>query len=148
MTYSLEKINAHFKAAEAYAELSKAKRLKVGAIIVRDDRIISVGYNGTPSGFDNNCEDDIGGNLVSKKEVCHAEMNAIMFAAKNGVSTNDCSIYTTHAPCYECAKMIIQCGISNVIYKNEYRDDTGIKMIKKAGINLKSYVHLLNSMVL
>ena len=135
-TYSPVDI-AHIRTASIYSELSKAKRLKVGAVITRDNRIISIGYNGTPSGFDNNCEDYINGELVTRKEVCHAEMNAIMFAAKNGVPTNGRSIYTTHAPCFECSKMIIQSGIKNVFYENDYRDDSGIKMIKKANILVK-----------
>lgn len=139
---------AHMGAAKVYAKLSRAKRLKVGAVIVRDERIISVGYNGTPSGRDNNCEFPIEKlNLLdqvesiewfTKQEVCHAEMNAIMFAAKNGTATDGCDLYITHSPCFECAKMIIQSGIKRVFYETDYRDtdsidfllDTNVEVIK------------------
>lgn len=136
-----KKINAHLKAAEAYAELSHAKRLKVGAVIVREGRIISIGYNGTPSGRNNSCEyeivnEDGGKELVSKQEICHAEMNAIMFAARNGVSTDGCTLVITHSPCYECAKMIVQCGIDSVFYREEYRDVSSLLFLKECGVNV------------
>lgn len=137
-------------AARAYADLSQARRLKVGAVIVRDDRVVSIGYNGTPSGRDNNCEvevpdDDEPGlfpefpktKLVSKPEVCHAEMNAIMFAAKNGVATNGCTLYVTHSPCFECAKMIRQCGIKEVYYDVEYRDLSSVEFLREMNITVK-----------
>ncbi len=157
---SNQKNIAHIKAANAYAELSYARRLKVGAVIVRDDRIVSIGYNGTPAGRDNNCEWLIwpgtkikntlkklsnveisdrlaqGAELLSKDEVCHAEMNAIMFAAKNGVSTDNCSLYVTHSPCFECAKMIVQCGINTVFYEQVYRDDTPIKFLTECNVRV------------
>ena len=107
-----QKISAHLKAAEAYAELSRAKRLKVGAVIVKEDRIISIGFNGTPVGQSNVCEDNDGNTLPS---VVHAESNAIMFAAKNGMSTKNCTLVVTHSPCFECAKMIVQCGIKHLL---------------------------------
>jgi len=149
---------AHMAAARAYAELSYARRLKVGSVIVRDNRIISIGFNGTPSGRDNNCELlqwngseikyslkkiteerlkqalDNGAYLVSKDEVCHAEMNAIMFAAKNGVATNDCDLYVTHSPCFECAKMIVQCGIGRVYYEEEYRDLKPVNFLRECNV--------------
>lgn len=144
----LQKHKAHMKAANAYAELSTARRLKVGAVIVREDRVTSIGYNGTPSGRDNGCEEEINKGpyfngdgtvednieLVSKAEVCHAEMNAIMFAAKNGVSTNGCTLYVTHSPCFECAKMIVQCGIKSVFYETEYRDISSVAFLKECDI--------------
>ena len=145
-----QKINAHLNAAKSYAELSYAKRLKVGAVIVRDDRVISIGYNGTPSGRDNNCEvwiDEKGTKRSTKKfkelpmavletkpEVCHAEMNAIMFAAKHGVSTDGTTLIVTHSPCYECSKMIVQCGIREVYYEEEYRDQTAVQFLKECNI--------------
>ena len=157
---SLERIKAHLKAAHAYAELSTARRLKVGAVIVREDRIVSIGYNGTPSGRDNNCEvlinpegivytlkkkseeqiqQSLKGRfeLMSKPEVCHAEMNAIAFAARHGVSTNDCALIVTHSPCYECSKLIVQCGIKTVYYEIEYRDQTAVKFLKECNVNVK-----------
>ena len=137
-----QKINAHLKAAQAYAELSYAKRLKVGAVIVKEDRIISIGYNGTPSGRDNTCENVVAITktmppkeiLESKPEICHAEMNAIMFAAKNGVPTDRCTLVITHSPCFECAKMIVQCGIKDVYYKEEYRDTSSIDFLKECNV--------------
>lgn len=144
------KNNAHLNAAKAYAELSHAVRLKVGAVIVRDDRIVSIGYNGTPSGRDNICEEEVPDDeqagifpqlpmmkLVSKPEVCHAEMNAIMFSARNGVSTNGCSVYITHSPCYECAKMIVQSGIREVFYETPYRDTSSLKFLEECGVTVK-----------
>ena len=138
------------RAAEAYAELSHARRLKVGAVIVRNDRIVSIGYNGTPSGRDNNCELEVPDKenpgmfpelpatiLVSKPEVCHAEMNAIMFAAKSGVSTDGCALYVTHSPCFECAKMIVQCGLKEIFYRVEYRDLTSVDFLKECNISVK-----------
>ena len=120
----------HLKVATAYSELSKAKRLQVGAVIVKDNRPISVGYNGTVSGANNNCEEEVDGYLVTKPDVVHAEMNAIAFAAKNGVSTNDCSLIITHSPCFECAKLIKQSGIKEVFYHKEYRDTKSILFLR------------------
>lgn len=144
------KDQAHMNAARAYADLSQARRLKVGAVIVRDDRVVSIGYNGTPSGRDNNCELEVPDDeepglfpefpkmkLVSKPEVCHAEMNAIMFAAKNGVATHDCTLYITHSPCFECAKMMVQCGIKEVFYDIEYRDTSPIEFLKECNVTVK-----------
>ena len=108
------------KVAETFAELSSAKRLHVGAIVVKDDRIISIGYNGMPSGWDNNCEDIIQHSddtvtLKTKPEVLHAETNAIAKLAKSSESGLDASIFITHAPCLDCAKLIYQSGISSAI---------------------------------
>lgn len=145
-----QKDQAHMNAAKAYADLSHARRLKVGAVIVREDRIVSIGYNGTPSGRDNNCEievpdDDAPGlypqfpmtKLVSKPEVCHAEMNAIMFAARHGVSTDGCALYVSHSPCFECAKMIVQSGIKEVYYEVEYRDLSSVEFLIECNVLVK-----------
>lgn len=118
--------------ANAYSRLSRSKRTSVGAVLVRDGRIISVGYNGTPSGFPNECEGEDGLTLDS---VVHAEANVILFAAKNGVKTDGATLVTTMAPCHECAKMIIQAGITQVIYRDHYRDDRGKQILHEARIH-------------
>lgn len=135
---------AYMKTAQTFAELSSARRLKVGAIIVKDDRIISIGYNGMPAGWDNNCEDEIHENfpdwephtttLVTKPEVLHAESNAIAKLAKSNDSGNGATLFVTHSPCLECAKLIYQSGIQNVYYGTQYRDDVGIKFLEKSGV--------------
>lgn len=126
-----QRLHAHLKSAQAYGELSYAKRLKVGAVLIKDDRVISIGYNGTPSGRDNKCEDESG---QTKPEVVHAEMNVIAFAAKNGVSTNGCIMVITDSPCYECSKLIIQSGIKAVFYEREYRLIEGIYFLRDCGL--------------
>jgi dCMP deaminase len=111
---------------------SRAERNKVGAIVVsEDDNIIAVGYNGTPSGFDNACEDLNG---KTKREVLHAESNAIAKCARGISSTEGCTLYTTLSPCFDCAKMIIQCGIKRVFYLESYRDKSGIILLQEAGV--------------
>ena len=136
------------KVAETFAELSSASRLHVGAIVVKDDRIISIGYNGMPSGWDNNCEDEIGsvmddnGNvyearLKTKPEVLHAETNAIAKLAKSTESGMGATMFVTHAPCLDCAKLIYQSGISSVLYRNTYRSDDGIAFLEKAGVKIE-----------
>jgi len=131
------------KVAVAYSALSHARRLKVGAIIVKDDRIISIGYNGTPPGWDNNCEDyhglDLKGNptLVTKPEVLHAEENAIGKLARSHESGQGATMFITHAPCAQCAKMILVSGIKRVFYQTMYRDDAGIKFLEKGGIEVQ-----------
>ena len=110
-----------------YASLSSAKRLKVGAVVVKDNRIISIGYNGTPSGWDNNCEDEHGN---TKPEVIHAEANAILKLAASNESGKDAAIFITHAPCINCAKLIQGSGISSVYYREQYRDQDGINFLK------------------
>lgn len=160
--------NAYMKVAETFAGLSSAKRLHVGAIVVKDDRIISIGYNGMPSGWDNNCEDkeymsdDAGGWLDSdeieerwpnqeqmlpkednlwkryalktKPEVLHAETNAIAKLAKSTESGMGATMFVTHAPCLDCAKLIYQSGINSVLYRNSYRSDDGIQFLQKAAV--------------
>ena len=126
--------------AETVATMSHARRLQVGAIVVKDDRVISMGYNGMPAGWDNNCEyvfthpqtkiDE----LVTRKEVLHAESNAIAKLAKSNDSGNGADIFITHAPCIECAKLIYQSGISRVWYGASYRSDDGINFLKTSGI--------------
>jgi dCMP deaminase len=140
--------------AKRVSELSRARRLKVGVVIVKDDRILSYGYNGMPKGFDNDCEDEItkedeyyidnGGpahsmlttSYATKPEVIHAEINAIAKVAASNDSTKNATIFVTHAPCAECAKMIIACGIETVYYLNSYRDETGINMLKLANLDV------------
>jgi dCMP deaminase len=126
-------IDAYMDVAERFAQLSSAKRLNVGAIVVKDDRIISIGYNGMPTGWDNCCEDS---NNKSKPEVLHAESNAIAKLAKSGESGLGASIFITHSPCIECAKLIYQSGISTVYYKNPYRSSAGIEFLKKSKVKV------------
>ena len=128
--------------AEIFAEHSSAVRLHVGAVIVKDDRIISIGYNGMPSGWDNNCEYEIHQpigrvDLVTKPEVLHAETNAIAKLAKSTESGDGASMFITHAPCVDCAKLVYQSGISSVYYRNSYRDENGIKFLEKAGVKVE-----------
>ena len=126
------------KTAENYASLSHALRLKVGAIIVKDSRVISIGYNGTPAGWDNNCEymreDDVGISYVTKPEVIHAEANAISKLARSNESGENADMFITHAPCLECAKMIFSSGIRNVYYKDLYRSSAGLEFLQKCGV--------------
>lgn len=157
-------INYFMRVAEETALLSYARRLKVGAVIVKDRNIISFGYNGTPEGMDNACEniDFVPDNTeldynnmvedgyifgtdkgtagwvksTTKPEVIHAEANAICKLARQGNSGKDSTMFLTHAPCMECAKLIVQSGISKVYWKNNYRDDSGLKLLQKAGLEL------------
>jgi dCMP deaminase len=131
-------ILAYMDVAYRFAELSHARRLHVGAIIVKDDRIISIGYNGMPAGWENNCEltqDD--GTLVTRPEVLHAEMNALMKLAKSTESGNTASIFVTHAPCMDCAKSIYQAGILEVYYSEDYRSSNGIAFLKQCDIKVR-----------
>ena len=150
------------EAAGTYARLSTARRLQVGAIVVKDDRIISIGYNGMPAGWDNDCEykvydlsRDFDGNyfansykeypfedehgryrLKTRPEVLHAEANAIAKVARSPESAEDSAIFITHAPCIECAKLIYQSGIKQVFYRDNYRSDAGTAFLKQAGITV------------
>ena len=136
------------KVAETFAELSTARRLHVGAIVVKDDRIISIGYNGMPSGWDNNCEDEIVESysgyegsihrtvLKTKPEVLHAETNAIAKLAKSTESGDGATMFITHSPCLDCAKLIYQSGIKSVYYRNTYRSDDGVEFLKKCNIEV------------
>ena len=138
--------NAYMKTAETFAELSSARRLHVGAIIVKDDRIISIGYNGMPSGWDNNCEyeeiydyklSDEVYQLKTKPEVLHAETNAIAKLARSNESGLGSTMFVTHSPCLDCAKLVYQSGINTVYYRNSYRDEKGIQFLEKAGVTVE-----------
>jgi dCMP deaminase len=124
-------IDAYMDVAERFAKLSYANRLKVGCIIVKKDRIISIGYNGTPEGWDNCCEDE---NNKTKPEVIHAEMNCINKLARNHESGENSIMFITHSPCMECAKSIQGSGIQEVYFRNSYRDDSGLLFLEKSGI--------------
>jgi len=145
---------AHMKAAEIYSQLSTAKNLKVGCVIVKDNRIISIGYNGMPSGWENDCEYeeellvsvfDVGthlektGKLKTKPEVLHAEANAITKVAKSNESCEGSTLYTTASPCMECAKLIYQSGVERVWFKDEYRDTSGIDFLIKCNVEVLKY---------
>lgn len=123
------------------ATMSRAIRLQVGSVIVKDNNIISFSWNGTPAGWDNNCEDTVIENgiavLKTKPEVLHAESNALMKLAKTGGGGQGASLFVTHSPCVDCAKMIHQAGIENVYYANEYRSVDGIALLRKLGIIVK-----------
>ena len=124
----------HFMAiAEIAAIASHATRNKVGCIIVKDGNILAVGYNGTPAGFDNVCEDSEGN---SKPEVLHAELNSLAKLAKSTQSSEGATLYCSLSPCINCAKLIIQAGIKLVVYKQRYRELSGIDLLLKAGINV------------
>ena len=129
--------------ARRCAELSHARRLHVGAVIVKDDTVISYGYNGMPAGWDNNCEDEIkwpNGDikfLTTKPEVLHAESNAIAKLAKSTNSGIGADLFVTHSPCLDCAKIIFQSGIRRVYFGENYRDDTGVKFLEKSGVEVK-----------
>ena len=121
----------YLEMAQIWAKNSYCKRRQVGALIVKDRMIISDGYNGTPSGFENVCEDENG---VTKPYVLHAEANAISKVAKSGNSSQGATLYITDSPCMECAKLIIQAGIKRVVYADEYRLTDGIDLLRRAGI--------------
>jgi len=142
-------LKAYMDVAERFAELSTAERLKVGAIAVKDDRIISIGFNGTPSGWDNCCEyeeevlmSEHGkgtwlektGQLKTKPEVIHAESNCISKLARSPESGEGAVMFVTHAPCIDCAKLIYQSGIASVYYQHDYRNTAGVEFLEKCGI--------------
>jgi dCMP deaminase len=160
-------VDAYMDVAERFATLSSAVRLKVGAIVVKDNRVISIGYNGMPSGWDNVCENkdymvegadkwlDPGESfhtwpyedketgrryaLKTKPEVLHAETNAIAKLAQSVESGVGAAMFVTHAPCIDCAKLVYQTGISSVYYRHQYRDDAGIHFLRKAGVEVIHY---------
>jgi dCMP deaminase len=138
-------ISAYMDVAERFAKLSTAKRLQVGAIVIKDDRIISIGYNGMPSGWDNNCEESVVWKdgkqlsepiLVTKPEVLHAESNAIAKLARSGESGEGSTIFVTHQPCIECAKLIYQSGVKTVYYSKSYRLSNGLDFLEKSGVEV------------
>lgn len=123
----------YLRMARIWAENSYCKRRQVGALVVKDKMIISDGYNGTPSGFENVCED----NNVTKPYVLHAEANAITKLARSSNNSEGSTLYVTASPCIECAKLIIQSGIKRVVYAEKYRLDDGIKLMQRAGIKVE-----------
>ena len=125
---------AYLEMAAIWARNSYCKRRQVGALIVKDRMIISDGYNGTPSGFENVCEDESG---ATKPYVLHAEANAITKVAKSGNSSEGATLYVTASPCVECAKLIIQAGIRRVVYKDPYRLTDGVDLLARAGIEVE-----------
>ena len=136
-------IDAFMDTAERFSQLSSSRRLHVGAVVVKDNRIISIGYNGTPAGWDNNCENEFGldfnGNttLVTKDEVIHAEANAISKLARSNDSGLGSAMFITHAPCVDCAKLIYGAGINKVYYRNSYRDTSGLDFLEKCNIGVE-----------
>jgi dCMP deaminase len=144
-------IDAHMAVAETYATLSSAKRLQVGCVVVKNDTIIGIGYNGMPSGWDNCCEDmsilqdEISPGvfnlskkteLKTKPEVIHAEINAIAKVARSTNSSENADMFITHAPCIECAKSIFQSGIRRVFYRDTYRNEDGIHFLQKCDVEV------------
>lgn len=143
-------IDAYMEVAKIFANLSTAKRLQVGAIVVKDDRIISIGYNGTPTGWDNCCEepalnvvgiakdgkDIVEPYLKTKPEVLHAEANAVSKLARSPESAEGATIFITHSPCMDCAKLIYQSGITTVYYETDYRSTQGIDFLNKSGVKV------------
>lgn len=139
-------IDAYMDTAERFAQLSSAVRLKVGAVVVKDNRIISIGYNGMPAGWDNTCEEWVKVNdpfedadrvLKTKDEVIHAEANAIIKLARDGERGNGSSLFCTHAPCIECAKLIAGAGIKEVYYREQYRKDNGTMFLTNSGVKVE-----------
>jgi dCMP deaminase len=137
-------LQAYMDVAERFAKLSHARRLHVGAIVVKDDRIISIGYNGMPAGWDNDCEDEVVLEqdekfvkvLKTKPEVLHAETNAIAKLARSSDSGLDADIFITHAPCLDCSKLIYQSGIKRVFYRDSYRNTDGVAFLEKSNITV------------
>lgn len=123
----------YMRMAKTWSENSYCERKQVGAILVKNNMIISDGYNGTPSGFENKCEDD---NNVSKPYVLHAEANAITKIARSHNSSEGATLYVTTSPCMECSKLIIQAGIKRVVYSEEYRINDGLEILRRAGIEV------------
>lgn len=124
---------AYLRMAREWAKLSHCKRKQVGALIVKDRMIISDGFNGTPTGFENCCENDEG---ITKWEVLHAEANAILKVARSTQSCKDATLYITLSPCRECSKLIHQSGIKRVVYANAYKDTSGLDFLSKAGVEI------------
>jgi dCMP deaminase len=144
-------IHYYMKIAEVTSNLSYAKRLQVGAVIVKENKILATGYNGMPSGWENVCETEhevwVGDHtktektieLKTKPEVLHAESNALMKVAQSTESSQGSTLFCTHAPCIECAKLIYQSGISTLFYKEEYRNEEGLKFLRLSGVNVHQY---------
>lgn len=130
---------AYLRMAKEWGKLSYCERKQVGAIIVKDRMIISDGYNGTPTGFENICEDNEG---LTKWYVLHAEANAILKVASSTQSCQDATLYITHSPCRECSKLVHQSGIKRVVYQYPYKDDSGLIFLEKAGVELLQIAEL------
>jgi len=141
-------IDYYMKIAEVTSNLSYAKRLQVGAVIVKDNQILATGYNGMPSGWENNCETEVfqqdgTTGLKTKPEVLHAETNAIAKVAQSTESSQGSTLFCTHAPCIECAKLIYQSGIKTVYYRDQYRSDAGLKFLELSGVNVHQHSNSL-----
>ncbi|CAG7579752.1 MAG: deoxycytidylate deaminase [uncultured marine phage] len=134
MSKQLRYDTAYLRMAKEWAKLSYAKRKQVGSIIVKDTQIISDGYNGTPSGFDNACEDENG---ETYWYVLHAEANAILKCAKYGDSCDGATVYQTHSPCKDCSKLIYQSGIKRVVFIQKYKDTSGIDFLVESGVDVE-----------
>ncbi len=130
---------AYLRMAKEWAKLSHCKRKQVGSLIVKNNTIVSDGYNGTPSGFTNACEDDDGN---THWYVLHAEANAILKVAKSTQDAEGATLYVTLSPCKECSKLIIQAGIRRVVFLDQYKDDSGIQFLKEFGIDVKHIIEL------
>ncbi len=130
---------AYLRMALQWGQLSHCKRKQVGALIVKNSMIISDGYNGTPTGFDNCCEDE---NEKTLWYVLHAEANAIMKVAKSTNNSDGATLYITLSPCRECSKLVLQSGIKRVVYLKAYKDDSGLKFLEKAGIQIQQITNL------
>tara|TARA_R100001594_G_scaffold14555_1_gene30981 strand:- start:2175 stop:2591 length:417 start_codon:yes stop_codon:yes gene_type:complete len=130
----IKNANTYMRMAKLWADNSTSKRNKVGCLIVKNNMIISDGYNGTPRGFDNNCEYLVETKLVTKPEVLHAESNAIAKLATSNTNCSGASLFTTLAPCWDCAKLIVQCQIKEVYYTQEYSTKEGIVLLNRASI--------------
>ena len=128
--------------AELTATLSYAKRLQVGALIVKGNRIVGTGYNGMPTDWENDCEFEVDGELKTKQEVLHAETNAIAKVAQSTETSEGSTMFCTHAPCVDCAKLIYQSGIATLYFKHEYRDDAGLKFLKLSGVNVHNHIQI------
>lgn len=133
-TKQLRYDKAYLRMAAVWGALSHCERKQVGALIVKNSMIISDGYNGTPTGFDNNCEDE---DKKTQWYVLHAEANAIMKVAKSTNNSNGATLYITLSPCRECSKLVLQSGIKRVVYLNAYKDDSGLKFLEKAGVEIE-----------
>jgi dCMP deaminase len=133
-------ISLYMDIAERISQMSHAKRLQVGSVIVKNDTILSYGWNGMPAGWPNTCEviqED--GSLKTKPEVLHSEMNALMKVAQSTESSSGATLFCTHAPCIDCAKAIFQAGISDLYYREEYRSTAGTQFLKISGVNVHRY---------
>ena len=135
-------IDYFMQMAELTATLSYAKRLQVGALIVKGNRIVGTGYNGMPTDWENDCEIEVNGELKTKAEVLHAETNAIAKVAQSTETSEGSTMFCTHAPCVDCAKLIYQSGIATLYFKHEYRDDAGLKFLKLSGVNVHNHVQI------